>query len=342
MKQVIKYAALLFALVLAASIIGGCLTAGVSLVQGLYDEFSFPEELEGRENSLWYRDENGDVFFLGMQFGDSGEVKSGSETFNGSEIDSMYIEVGSGELIVEAWDNTSVSVVYENIPEEYEIVVDDKTLNIEKEDRITFFGITSFMETPKIHVSVPADLVFNMVEIDKGSGSAKINGIAVEDFIVDNGSGGITISDIVAEECEFNSGSGSFVVQNSNLGEPSIDTGSGFVNLENVTAKNLVLDTGSGRVDVSGILTGNCVFESGSGSLNVVVYGDEEDYNFRTDMGSGSFYLNGKKEDNDYDKENKRAKYLLVFDAGSGRVSLEFDKTKSVNEGTPNGANYER
>ena len=54
MKQVIKYAALLFALVLAASIIGGCLTAGVSLVQGLYDEFSFPEELEGRENSLWY------------------------------------------------------------------------------------------------------------------------------------------------------------------------------------------------------------------------------------------------------------------------------------------------
>lgn len=349
MKQLIKYAALLFALLLSASIIGGCLTLGISLVQGLYDEFSYPEEMEGKNNSLWYRTEEGDVVFLGVRFGGDGEVKSGSEVFNGSDIESMDIEVGSGELIVEVWDSNSISVDYENIPEEYKIYNDNGTLVIEREDTVFFWGV-SFTETPKIHISVPAEMVFDEIQVDKGSGSAKFIGLSVDDFNVDNGSGGlgisnvtakklsvdsgsggVNISDTKAERSVFNSGSGALIVQDSQLGETSMDSGSGFVNFENVIARNLVLDTGSGRVDVSGVLTGNCFFESGSGSINVVIYGEENDYNFRTDMGSGSFYLNGRKEDGaELNVEYTNADHLLVFDAGSGRVSLEFKKAPDV------------
>lgn len=343
MKQVIKYAALIFALILAASIIGGCLTAGVAIVRQIADRTEAGAENSSNGNSIWHRDENGDVVFLGIRFGGSGEVKSGSETFIGTDIEAMDIEVGSGELIVETWNNDFISVVYENIPEEYEIFVDDKTLVVEREDSFVLWG-TIFKETPKIHVSVPADKTFDEVEVNKGSGSAKVIGVLVEDLIVDNGSGGVNISDTTAKKSVFNSGSGSFVVQNSELGETSMDTGSGFVNFENIIARNLVLDTGSGRVDVSGRLTGNCVFESGSGSLNVVIYGEEENYNIRTDMGSGSFYFNGNKE-KDTRIEHDGAKNLLVFDAGSGRVSVEFKKPQDnsgssvINE---SGENYDR
>ncbi len=362
MKQVIKYAALIFALILAASIIGGCLTAGVAIVRQIADRTEAGAENSSNGNSIWHRDENGDVVFLGIRFGGSGEVKSGSETFIGTDIEAMDIEVGSGELIVETWNNDFISVVYENIPEEYEIFVDDKTLVVEREDSFVLWG-TILKETPKIHVSVPADKTFDEVEVNKGSGSAKVIGILVEDLNVDNGSGGVGISNVTVEELYvdsgsggvnisdttakksvFNSGSGSFVVQNSELGETSMDTGSGFVNFENIIARNLVLDTGSGRVDVSGRLTGNCVFESGSGSLNVVIYGEEENYNIRTDMGSGSFYFNGNKE-KDTRIEHDGAKNLLVFDAGSGRVSVEFKKPQDnsgssvINE---SGENYDR
>lgn len=323
MKQVIKYAALIFALILAASIIGGCLTAGVAVVQRIVDRTeNNAENNRNNGNDLWYREEDGDVVFLGIHLGNSGDVKSGSEQFSSADVDSMYLECGSGELIVEVWDSDSISVEYENIPENYEIFVDDGTLFIEREDGIFIWG-TSFNEMPKIHVSVPADKTFEEVEIDKGSGSAKVIGISVDELEVDNGSGGVNFSDVTAEKSTFNSGSGSFVVQNSNTGETSMDTGSGFVNFENIIAENFVLDTGSGRVDISGVLTGNCVFESGSGSLNVVVYGAEEDYNIRTDMGSGSFYLNGKKEKDDHIEHNG-ADNLLVFDVGSGRASVEF------------------
>lgn len=358
MKRLIKYAALIFALILAASIIGGCLTAGVAIVRTIADKTGESAKDNGVDD-IWYRDEDGDVVFLGIHFGGSGEVKSGLETFIGSDISAMNIEVGSGELVVEAWDNNSISVEYENIPEDYEIFVDDETLIIERKDSFVFWG-TSFKETPKIHVSVPVEKNFKEVEVDKGSGSAKIIGISVEDLNVDNGSGGlgisnvtaeklyvdsgsggVNISDIEAQKSVFNSGSGSFVVQNSSLGETSMDTGSGFVNLEKISAQNLVVDSGSGRVDVSGILTGNCVFESGSGSLNVIIFGEEKDYNIRTDMGSGSFYLNGDKE-KDTHIEHNGAKHLLVFDAGSGRVSVEFKEAPNDMLGNAAGVNYDR
>ena len=371
MKQLIKYAALLFALVLSASIIGGCLTAGVAVVKMIVDKTggNIGSDRNNDENDLWYRDENGNVVFLGLHFGkSSGEVKSGTEQFDVADINSMDLEVGSCELVMEVWENDYISVDYENIPVEYEIYEEDETLVIEKEDSINFVWNTSFAEKRKIQINVPASLVFERIDVDKGSGSAKLIGLSTEEIYVDNGSGGVGISDVVtkklhvdsgsggvnisntsAERSVFYSGSGSFIVQDSTLGETAMDSGSGFVNLENVVARNLVLEAGSGRVDVSGILTGNCMFESGSGSVNVVVYGEEEDYSIRTDMGSGSFYLNGRKEEKDYDRSDKRAQYLLVFEAGSGRVSLEFDESGAENAGTAldvpqtqNEGNYDR
>lgn len=345
MKKLIKYAALLFALVLAASIIGGCLTLGVSLIQGIQDELSYRTEFDDKENNnLWYCTEEGDIMFLGVQIGeDGGEVKSGSEQFAASEIVSLDVNIGSVELTVEPWDGDDVFVEYENVPEEYKFYVKDKTLIIDRKDNISFLWNGSFTETQKIHVSVPVSLMFEKITVNKGSGSIMLTDLSANEINVDNGSGGLSISDVTtkkltvdsgsggvnisdskAEKSVLNGGSGALIVENCELGVSSVDSGSGFVNLEDIIAKNLLVDVGSGKVDISGILTGKCEFESGSGSLNVLVYGNEEDYNISTDMGSGSFYLNGKKKNKDFDNNNKRAKYLLEFDVSSGRVSLEF------------------
>lgn len=362
MKQVIKYAALLFAMILSASIIGSCLTAGVVIAQNIVEKTGGFDR-ENDENGFWYRDEDGDLVFRWGNYrvaGSSGEVKSGTEEFTGIEINAMDINVGSCELVVETWEKDFVSVEYENIPVEYRIYEENGILKINKKDNINInFVWNSFTEKQKILVSVPAAQVFESVAVDKGSGSAKLIGLQInelsmdngsggvgisnvtaEKIFVDSGSGGVNISDTMTEKSVFNTGSGSFVVQNCELGEASMDAGSGFVNFEDVNARNLVMDTGSGRVDFSGTLTGNCMFETGSGSISVVVYGNEKNYNIRTDMGSGGFYLNGKRQgDNDNRIENSGADHLLVFEAGSGRVSVDFRMTSND---TDNAENFDR
>ena len=97
MKQLIKYEAVIFALILAASIIGGCLTAGVAVVKTIVEKTE--ENYAGTDedgNGIWYRDENGDVVFFGVRFGNSEEVKSGSEIYLASDISALDIEGLSG------------------------------------------------------------------------------------------------------------------------------------------------------------------------------------------------------------------------------------------------------
>lgn len=321
MKQVIKYAALIFALLLAGTIIGSCLTAGIAVVRMIAEKAGNNTE---EANDLWYLDEKGDVVFMGIHFGKSEDVKSGTERFEASDIHSVYLEGSSGSIEVEEWNQDYFSVEYENIPEHYEIYNDGGILTIVREKAIFSLGIT--LDKPsKIYVRVPEGTMLKTAEVSNASGSMTITGISVEKLLVDKGSGSANLSDITAKSSVFDSGSGSIHVRDSSLGVTEVDSGSGFVNLENVVAENLVLDSGSGRVDISGELTGKCFFDSGSGSVNIIIYGEEENYNIRTDVGSGSFYLNGRKE-KDEEIEYRGAENLLVFDAGSGRVSLEFAK----------------
>ena len=303
MKQVIKYFAVGFAWILAASIIGGCLTAGVEVVKMITEKAEWQWENIENGKGIWYREENGDVVFLGIRFGANTEVKSGSVEYPVSEIRAMRLEAGVGELLVEAWELDYICVVYENIPETYEIRNRQGVLEIERKENY-FIWNSMFEKTPKIRICVPATMEFDEVEVDSGSGNVKITGLTTERFHVDTGSGPVT-------------------VEHSYLGETSADTGSGFVNFEQVTAEHMVVDSGSGRVNVAGYLTGNCVFNTGSGSVNVEIYGEAEDYDIRADVGSGSLYLNGDKL-KDTTIKNKHADNLLVFDTGSGRVSVEF------------------
>lgn len=363
MKQIIKYAAVVFALVLAASIIGGCLTAGVGVVRMLVDkteEQSGTGRTENDNNGLWYRTEDGDVVVFGIHIGNSGDVKSGTETFESSDIKSLEMEDISGELIIEPWEQEYIEVKYEDIPEDYVIRNSGGVLLIENE--VDFFLLNmSFAETPKIHIRIPVDSAFEDVLIDKGSGSMKLLGITADVVEIDSGSGAVTVSEVDTEEFYVNSGSGSVnvsevnaesvsvdsgsgavvlskistqnmvldsgsgsvTVKNSVTGETSVNTGSGFISFDEVTAENMTLDSGSGRVNYTGWLEGECVFETSSGSVNVEVYGEEEAYNIRADLGSGGLYINGEKT-RDTDIEYTDAEHLLIFDTGSGRVSVKF------------------
>lgn len=330
MKRLIKYAALIFALILSASIIGGCLFAGVTLIRELNREYSGSTNPDEETNSIWYRDERGDIVFFGIKFGNNYEVKSGSEQFAAQDIHSVYTEFGSGNWKIEVWENNSISVDYEDIPTDYQIYNSNGTLIIKREKRVFNFG-NPFATTPKLTIRVPAGTEFKSVEVFNGSGRLELSDITAGELLVDSGSGTANIFGVTTKKSVFDTGSGSFTVKNSDIGDTAMDTGSGSVNFENIAVSNLVMESGSGRVDVSGILTGNCVFDSGSGSINVVIYGEEEEYNIRADLGSGGFYLNGEKE-KDTDISHKNANHLLIFDSGSGRVSLTFKEAQNGHE----------
>lgn len=373
MKKMMKYGAVIFALILATSIIGGCLTAGVAVIRMIVETTSLDTDGErnenaDRDNSLWHEDENGNIIFMGMQFGGNQNVKSGTQEFAAEKVHSMDIESLSSELVIEPWDSDYISVDYENIAEEYEIYMDGGVLKIRCDQDWFVFGI-SVNGPSRIRVQVPADKVWENivvdtgsgsmamtrleaenVEVDSGSGSVRMLEVNSEELYVDSGSGSVNIAQSSMKECKVSSGSGSIkltevisekavldngsgsvTVKDSTLGETLTDTGSGSINFEEVTAEDLKVESGSGRVNFLGELYGNCEFDTSSGSINLEIYGEEENYNIRTDLGSGGLYINGAKE-RDTDIKHSGADHLLVFDTGSGRVSIEFLGSREIEQ----------
>ena len=320
MKQILKYASVAFALVLAVSIIGSCLTAGMALIRAVAQNEDWSVQSDG--NFLWHRTEDGDVVFLGIRF-DGGDVKSGTEQFPVSEVTSLTMDKIRGEVIVELWDGENVVVEYSDIPGEYKIQNHGGTLTIKGDNKFSWFSVP-FSAFPKIHVKIPKECTLKTVKVDKGSGSMKMYDVSANSVYVENGSGSLTISGVDTSKLTVDSGSGSVKVSNTVAKELRVDSGSGSVRFTDITAEKMTLDSGSGSVKYTGHLSGDCEFQTGSGSVSFEIYGKEEDYNIRADLGSGGLYINGEKQKDDANIKHKGAKHLLVVEAGSGRVSINF------------------
>jgi len=327
MKHLIKYGAILMAVVLSASIIGTCVSVAVELgraVTGGVNKGSIV--IDGKV--VWESDGNktdDDVWeFFGLSIKGSNGIKSGTFTeIDAEEVSQLYIDNTYCAVTIEPGDTYMVE--YENIPEEYTIQVVNGMLKIAMEPELVFIGFSEFVTEPaKICVTVPDGTELEKITIDNGSGAVYLADMYTDVLWIDSGSGAVQVQGVTAGNTKLDMGSGALSVSDSEIGETVLDTGSGAARFQNVVAKNLAADSGSGSIRYQGILTGNCIFDTGSGSVNLELTGWEERYNIRADLGSGGLYINGEPVEDNANIKHKGAENLLLFDSGSGRVSVKF------------------
>lgn len=321
MNKIIKYMAIVFAVALSVGIIGSCVVTLVAIVQGVTKNADFSSENTG---GAIYHDEDGNLVVFGLRIGGTEETVSFTKTFEGEEIRSVGIDTGAADIIIKTGDKFEVAA--ENIPKSYKAEVKDGVLLVYRESRPFFlFSFGFFEPKQKVTVTVPEGFIAEQFSVDSGSGKMEITGIHADRFILDTGSGSVLLSQVNSGRTEIDTGSGKVEILDSKLGVTKVESGSGLVMFIRADTENFSIDSGSGRVSYEGTMTGNCIFDTGSGSVSVVLNASEKEYNITADMGSGNFYLNGKKI-KDVDIENARAENKLLFDCGSGRVSLEFTK----------------
>lgn len=312
MKTFVKYGAILFALLLAGAIITGCVTAGVTIVKALAKEdFDFGKDI--------FETTEGGFRLFGILFGENENVKSG--VFEVTEpIHKITADGIDGEMVIRTGE--VFEVTYENIPEDYEILIKDGELICRDKSR-KIFAVHIGKSNAELCITVPESFRLDEVAVDNGAGRLELLDLTTGQFRISGGSGNIKVQNLTAETSRLDMGSGTLKVMDCRLGETRLDTGSGGCTFEEVTASNLLIDSGSGRVTYHGVLTGNCIFETGSGSLHLNIEGREKDYNIRSSLGSGGMYINGKKE-SDRKITYENAANSLVIESGSGRISINF------------------
>lgn len=297
-ERIIKYAAIAFAILLSFGIIAGILT-GVLAAAGMMSE--------------------GGTFF---------QMEQVDMTKEFSNVKNLKVDISFGK--VEIVEGDAVRVTATDIPSDCIIALQNETLVVEREkDGLSGSLFFNWKQYEKSHIVIefPVGFVAHTAELESGAGAFFVEKLSAENLILETGSGSFVGKQLSAMKTDMDTGSGNVTIEDTTFGELKLESGSGLVRMREVTAHNVEFDSGSGSISIEGMLTGDCSFHTGSGRVDLLLYGDRKEYRIVTELGSGSFWLDGNriKEDN----IDISAKHTLDFDTGSGSVSVEFKQHHS-------------
>lgn len=231
------------------------------------------------------------------------------------KISKLDISVGSVEIDIKRGGD-KLNVYGENLPEDIEKGIQNDTFVIKTKSKGFGFimingtslnnNILNWMSdqdiSPKLTIEVP-DKVFDQINIDLGTGAAKIDGLSAKRFELDLGTGSLTASGLNVE------------------GTLEIDQGTGHTTITNCDVGRLDFDGGVGHFEYEGTIKDGLDADCGVGAVDITIKGSYNDYDIDADTGIG-----GVDIDKGDTSGSGRGNIPVKIDGGVGSVHLKFVK----------------
>lgn len=221
-QKIVKYGAMVFAILLAVGII----TAIAGAAYGIISVIS------------------GDVF-------SDGEGKDLAETFTG--VESLDIENSSGQLKIVIGDEFKVEA--KNVSDRFTAKVNGsgKLIVADKDNRFGFlwFDFGGFHNTNSvITIYLPADFVAREAKLNTGAGNITIEGLKADNLSISAGAGNINGTNMAADKVEIDGGVGNIKLTEVYFKDTDIDCGVGDLDIKGILLGDTELDCGVGSVDL--------------------------------------------------------------------------------------------
>lgn len=286
MKKFMKGCGITAAIILVLGItlvtVGGCGGGARELAQQVIDgEFSFGEEdlreWFGEWDEEWVWNEEWETYDLNENsiFNQSHEVirdvEEHSESFYEAGVTNLNLGLGGCEVTVGVSDDDGYHVSAENIGA-FQAYKEGDTLYV----NAIKDGNRSGKDTMSIKILVPADAMFEHVDMSLGAGDFTINNIAAKDMELEIGAGRLQADGLVAEDISCELGAGQVVIENA------------------VTTGNVRLETGAGELVFEGSVPGDLTAECALGNMEITITGStEKEHNYDLECAAGNLTAAG-------------------------------------------------
>lgn len=224
-------------------------------------------------------------------------------TVSGNKIRDLELTLRSCELQVLESEDDKLRVEIEDGQEKYISVR-------QKDDKLSIIDTRkhkSHLKAFHVNLWIPADCIFDQVNMTLGAGDIQIARLAANDINIEGGAGKIETESLIAnEKLDADMGAGDFYITEAKLGETDIECGVG----------RFVID----RCE----LNGDAEISGGVGDVTIGIVGEKEDFNYELSCGIGelevfdeSYTSLGK------DKEiDNGARYTISLECGVGKVTV--------------------
>ena len=232
----------------------------------------------------------------GIHAGSNNYTDSEDNIMNDGSVKNLKVNFDYGEMIIKTGNVDEIKVDTQNvIQDRFRYEVKGDTLNI-KYDRgwhVSFFG--GFLPDTRIEITVPETMTFDNADISNGAGKMTVEGITAEKITIENGAGEMIMNNVTAND------------------KLDIDGGVGAITVNDAVCGSIDADIGVGQLTFTGEVNGDGRIDSGIGAVYMTLYGNRDDYDFKTDNGIGQITTPGS---------NSGAKYTFRVSSGIGEVKI--------------------
>ncbi|NLK28693.1 MAG: DUF4097 domain-containing protein [Clostridiales bacterium] len=238
------------------------------------------------------------------------------------DIERLHIDISYGK--VEIIEGDEFRIQGENLLDgEFETYVENGTWYI-KDDYKTWFSFLDLGMTlrgtvwnkgivPKIRITLPEDYVAERITLKVRAGEVEADVIHARkgDFSVD--AGRLEIASLqVLENSYYHVGAGEMVV-------------------DYISANDVKINCGVGDVRIDGIITGNSTIENNIGSVELNLFGKQEDYSYDVNTNIGDVIIDGESIGGlaQHRKIDNKVGNSLTINCDIGKVIIYFRENYS-------------
>lgn len=276
--------------------------------------------------NLEFRDFWGNDFTNKQTLGTSQEVQT---EYQASDITDMDIEIGGGNLEIYESEDDYIWIKNGSNIKAVEYGVKNGVLKIQYIRSYRFFRLWGGDDFSKAKISLylPKGMTFDTIDMELGAGTMKSDiDLIAEEINLEAGAGTFEMEGLEARDIDISVGAGSFEIGRIDADELSMEAGAGEIIADQIAVRDLDLDVAAGSFQLIGSISGNADIECAAGSVELILEGEESDYNYDVECAMGDVSIGSNSFSGLISERyvNNGSNRKVNVDCATGSVSISF------------------
>lgn len=207
----------------------------------------------------------------------------------------ITIDVGGVNLFIKESDDEAVWLENRNYSQKVRYEADGESITIEAGHRRRLLRTDTLSDASgELYLYLPS-MDLKKFKLEIGGGKLDSIMLTASEIEIEIGGGKITLDGLNAEEVELSVGAGSVDLASLEAKEAELETGAGNLKVRNMDVSELVVDVGAGNADLEGKIAEKAEIDCGMGSMNLLLEGDESDYDYNLDCAVGKIEVGNNR-----------------------------------------------
>ena len=243
------------------------------------------------------------------------------------QVRDITIDVGGANLVIKESEDNDIWLENRSSSEKVRYEADGNSITVQAGYRRRIFGYDNVWDSSEeIDLYLPKDMALDMVKMEIGGGKLDSIGLTASEIYIELGGGKMVLDGLNADTVELDVGAGKVDLKSLNAGYAELEVGAGKLSVNDMDVSELVLDVGTGKADLEGKITDYANMACGVGNLDILLVGNERDYDYNLDCAIGKINIGNNRYSGLASERyvNNNSRRMISIDCAVGTVNVDF------------------